>query len=362
MLLQTAKYASLAAIIFFWVVQAEWSQYIQRHNAFNKPFMLTWINHSTLSIWFIIATVYVKIRGVRFEPNKETIYSITEYLKKYNLSVKKYAFQGIAFGLLYLIPNVMYFYALGYGSSVGIATTIFNTNIAAAYVFSVILLNEVVTIKKSVGVLLCIAGTFLVSVLAKPDEPITFDFMDFFTFFAALIFGLWEVLYKKFAVGDDSPTLLLLFIYGSYGLAHFFLFWIFMWPLNELKIEIFHLPSFDQFQLILVNMFLATMFNCSFFTALAIIDSPVLVSIACLLTIPATTVVDYILYHRNLSTFEIIGGIMIIIGFLLFSIVLNKEEENNKDDDEEEQNGVLNIIIDDDENGINTSYTSYQRM
>ena len=109
-------------------------------------------------------------------------------------------------------------------------------------------------------------------------------------------------------------------------------------------------------------MFLATMFNCSFFTALAIIDSPVLVSIACLLTIPATTIVDYILYRRNLSTFEIIGGIMIIIGFLLFSIVLNKEEENNKDNDEEEQNGVLNIIIDDDENGINTSYTSYQRM
>ena len=109
-------------------------------------------------------------------------------------------------------------------------------------------------------------------------------------------------------------------------------------------------------------MFLATMFNCSFFTALAIIGSPVLVSIACLLTIPATTIVDYILYRRNLSTFEIIGGIMIIIGFLLFSIVLNKEEESNKDDDEEEHNGVLNIIIDDDENGINTSYTSYQRM
>ena len=68
------------------------------------------------------------------------------------------------------------------------------------------------------------------------------------------------------------------------------------------------------------------------------------------------------IFRWNLSTFEIIGGIMIIIGFLLFSIVLNKEEENNKDDDEEEQNGVLNIIIDDDENGINTSYTSYQRM
>jgi drug/metabolite transporter (DMT)-like permease len=347
MILQTAKYVSLVAIIFFWVVQAEWSQYIQRHNAFNKPYMLTWINHSTLSVYFIFACCYVKYHGVQLNGGKEKIYSISEYLNNFGFTVKKYIYQGIFFGLLYLVPNALYFYALGYGSSVGIATTIFNTNIAAAYVFSVLLLNEAVTMKKSLGVLLCIVGTFLVSVLAKPDQPIQFDGMDLVTFSAALLFGLWEVLYKKFAVGGDSPTILLLFIYGSYGLAHLFLFWIFMWPLNAFKIEIFQLPSLDQFKLIFLNMFLATSFNCSFFTALALIDSPVLVSIACLLTIPATTLVDYILFQQLLSTFEIIGGIMIIIGFLLFSVAITN------DDDQEGVDDIKNQIYEE-ETGRNT--------
>ena len=70
MILQTAKYVSLVAIIFFWVVQAEWSQYIQRHNAFNKPYMLTWINHSTLSVYFIFACCYVKYHGVQLNGGK----------------------------------------------------------------------------------------------------------------------------------------------------------------------------------------------------------------------------------------------------------------------------------------------------
>ena len=73
------------------------------------------------------------------------------------------------------------------------------------------------------------------------------------------------------------------------------------------------------------------MFNCSFFTALAILDSPVLVSIACLLTIPTTTLVDYIRFHKNLSSLEIVGGVMIIVGFLLFSVTFGpKTDEDEK--------------------------------
>ena len=47
----------------FYVVQAEWSQYIQTNEGLNKPFLLTWINHSSLSIYFVVAALYVKIYG-----------------------------------------------------------------------------------------------------------------------------------------------------------------------------------------------------------------------------------------------------------------------------------------------------------
>ena len=313
--------------MFFYVVQAEWSQYIQTDEGLNKPFLLTWINHSSLSIFFVVAALYVKAYGatkrardLQRHGESDKVYSILEYLREYDFTLRKYVQQGIAFGFLYLVPNALYFYAVGFGSSVGITTTIFNTNVATAYVFSVLLLGERATAKKGMALLLCICGTFLVSVLAKPNEPISLDSVDLMTFAAAILFGLWEVLYKRFVVGEDSPSLLLLLIYGSYGIAHLLLFWVFLWPLNQLQIETFSLPSKNQIGLILINMFLASMFNCCFFTALAIIDSPVFVSIACLLTIPTTTLVDYIRFRNILSGLEIVGGLMIIIGFLLFSV------------------------------------------
>ena len=351
-MLAWAKWISLVGIVFFYVVQAEWSQYIQTNEGLNKPFLLTWINHSSLSIYFVVAALYVKIYGAPKRTrdlhhgdagDNGKVYSILNYLREYDFSLNKYVQQGIALGFLYLVPNALYFYAVGFGSSVGITTTIFNTNIATAYVFSVCLLGERATIKKSMALLLCIGGTFLVSVLAKPNQPISLDSIDLMTFAAAILFGLWEVLYKRFVVGENSPTLLLLFIYGSYGIAHLFLFWVFLWPLNQLRIEMFSLPSKDQIGLILVNMFLASMFNCSFFTALALLDSPVFVSIACLLTIPTTTLVDYIRFHKNLSSLEIVGGVMIIVGFLLFSVACGPktdEHENASKKESPEMEGL----------------------
>ena len=155
-MLAWAKWISLVGIVFFYVVQAEWSQYIQTNEGLNKPFLLTWINHSSLSIYFVVAAFYVKIYGApkRIRDlhhgdagDNGKVYSILNYLREYDFSLNKYVQQGIALGFLYLVPNALYFYAVGFGSSVGITTTIFNTNIATAYVFSVCLLGEHATIK-----------------------------------------------------------------------------------------------------------------------------------------------------------------------------------------------------------------------
>ena len=135
------------------------------------------------------------------------------------------------------------------------------------------------------------------------------------TFFAAVLYGLWEVLYKKYGVKDSTPPLLLCFILGSYGLAHLFVFWVFFIPFNYFGWEPFRFPSTGQFQLIAFNAFLGTMYNVSFMAALALLPSPVFVSVAGLMTIPLSALSDYLLHGTTLGALQITGVALIVFGF-----------------------------------------------
>ena len=43
-------YVALAIVVVSWVGQSELAQYIQVHLEYDKPFMVTWINHGAMAL------------------------------------------------------------------------------------------------------------------------------------------------------------------------------------------------------------------------------------------------------------------------------------------------------------------------
>jgi drug/metabolite transporter (DMT)-like permease len=314
---------SCVVMVLSWIGQAEFSQNMQskRQKKFNHPLFITWTNHSCLCLFFLFSAAKVVFFGGTTKSGALT-YSIREYLAAFNLSMKRYALLALMLGFLYFIPNYLWFVCLGMPNApVEIVTAVFNTSVASAYVFAVVFLKERLVCGKVLAVVVSICGAFLTSLAnggSKFDAGSFINPAALLTFFAAVLYGLWEVLYKKYGVKDSTPPLLLCFILGSYGLAHLFVFWVFFIPFNYFGWEPFRFPSTGQFQLIAFNAFLGTMYNVSFMAALALLPSPVFVSVAGLMTIPLSALSDYLLHGTTLGALQITGVALIVFGFGMF--------------------------------------------
>ena len=70
--------------------------------------------------------------------------------------------------------------------------------------------------------------------------------------------------------------------------------------------------------MIAFNAFLGTMYNVSFMAALALLPSPVFVSVAGLMTIPLSALSDYLLHGTTLGALQITGVALIVFGFGMF--------------------------------------------
>jgi drug/metabolite transporter (DMT)-like permease len=340
-------YISLGVIIISWVSQAEFSEYLEKNGSgseFNHPFYIVWMNHSCMSFFFILAALKVKCLGTQGEGTARNT-SIRVYLQASGLSMKTYVQSALALGFLYLIPNYLWFLCLGMDVSVGIVTAIFNTSAAAAYIFSAVFLKEQLDWKKNIGVGFSVLGAFLSSKATNAADM--FNPAALWTLLAATLYGLWEVLYKKYAVKNTTTPLLLMFILGSYGLVHLFVFWVFMIPLNFLHIEPFAFPSIDQFRLLAFNAFLGTAYNISFMAALAFLPSPVFVSVATLMTIPLSSVTDFLFHHTELVPIQVIGIILIVIGFLIFLVDDLHADGNHTDANNEPNKAAYTVLTED---------------
>eukprot|EP00054_Salpingoeca_dolichothecata_P002912 m.24480 g.24480 ORF g.24480 m.24480 type:complete len:180 (+) comp13389_c0_seq2:594-1133(+) len=145
---------------------------------------------------------------------------------------------------------------------------------------------------------------------------------------AAVLYGLYEVLYRKFAVKEGrAPLALANFILGGIGATHLFCFWIFFIPLNYSGLEKFELPSAATTGRLFLNAFLAMAFNWSFMLCLVLLPSPVLVNVAVLLTIPASDITDLLVHSASFSGKSIGGTVLICIGFILLTFESYREEK-----------------------------------
>lgn len=209
-------------------------------------------------------------------------------------------------------------------------TAIYNCSAFFAYAFSVPILREPLRLDKSIAVAIAIGG---VMVVAYGDGGSGSDVPDpsaarrltgnLIIGFGSVLYGLYEVLYKRLAcppegVSPGRGTIFAMAFTSLIGVFTLAVLWIPLPILHLTGIETFSLPSGHTAWLLLLAVISNATFAGSFLVLISL-TSPVLSSVASLLTIFVVAIVDWMLTGKQLSAASIIGGGLITAAFLMLS-------------------------------------------
>jgi drug/metabolite transporter (DMT)-like permease len=256
-------------------------------------------------------------------------------------------------------------------------TAIYNCSAFFAYAFSIPILHEKVRTSKVVAVAIAIAGVFIVAYgdvspakhgsksgggaggdKAPPShEAENRAFGNLVIGVGSVLYGFYEVLYKRLACPPEgaSPNKGVVFanMFGSLiGLFTICVLWIPLPILHYTGLEEFALPRGEQASMMAISVLanaskscldpseykhamltlVRTAFSGSFLVLISL-TSPVLSSVAALLTIFIVAIVDQLLpppLNSPLTPAAIVGGILIIGAFLLLSWATYKEMDEER--------------------------------
>ncbi|KAL9618702.1 MAG: hypothetical protein Q9160_006581 [Pyrenula sp. 1 TL-2023] len=244
-------------------------------------------------------------------------------------------------------------------------TAIYNCSAFFAYVFSILLLNDKLRADKIFSVLLAIIGVLVVAygdkettkhpghsggAVGKPhDSPDASEAPDtpsralgnLVIGVGSVLYGLYEVLYKRQACPPEgtSPGRGMIFAntFGSLiGLFTLTVLWIPLPILHFTGLEPFELPRGQAAALLAVSTLSNAIFSGSFLVLMSL-TSPVLSSVAALLTIFLVAITDWFLTGKPLSGAAIAGGTLIIVAFLLLSWATYREMDQERKEREAEE-------------------------
>lgn len=242
-------------------------------------------------------------------------------------------------------------------------TAIYNCSAFFAYAFSVPLLKEAFRLDKCFAVLIAIVGVIVVA-YGDSNDATSGDadaagagddgkrFLGNLVIGAgSVLYGLYEVLYKRYACPPEgcSPGRGMIFantvgsLIGSFTLL---VLWIPLPILHFTGLETFALPTGATAWWLFLSVVMNATFAGSFLVLISL-TSPVLSSVASLLTIFMVAVSDWLLTGQPLSLAAIIGGAMIIVAFVMLAVSTWREmteEERRKEMDIDEED-----VLDDDD-------------
>ncbi|KAJ1953917.1 hypothetical protein EC988_002723 [Linderina pennispora] len=233
-------------------------------------------------------------------------------------------------------------------SSMSKVTAIYNMSCFFAYLFSILILHERVRLSKCIAVGISIIGVIVMALLDNDNANVTKEnaaalrsnelFGDLISLCCACGIGLYQVLYKKYAVPSGFHSLYHVnFMTALLGFCTFAIYWFPVPLLNALGIEPFHWPDREQLWFILANAFFGIAYNGAFMIALAL-TSPLFAAIGVMLTIPVMAVVDMVLQGQVLAWNVLLGGLGILVGFSVLTFAeyqetMRKSQEEDSSDD-----------------------------
>ncbi|WZH43833.1 NADP-dependent oxidoreductase domain-containing protein [Fusarium acuminatum] len=332
----------LAISLVSFCVQTELSSYIQNDLGWGKAYCMMYLTHGSWVVLWPIQLLILRYQKrdvpwpVFWKRHKQQLRTTAIMIEKQTLDVFHLSIQHRARPVRYFVRfTVIITCALtvaGLSWYVAVAlttpsdlTAIYNCSAFFAYVFSVPLLHEPLRLDKSIAVLIAIAGVLVVAYGDTEEDTESVEAENRFLGnlvigIGSVLYGLYEVLYKRYACPPEgcSPGRGMIFAntFGSLiGIFTLTVLWIPLPILDFFNIEKFEIPATSTCWLILLAVLANATFSGSFLVLISL-TSPVLSSVAALLTIFLVAIVDWMITGKPLSFAAIAGGSMIIVAFL----------------------------------------------
>ncbi|KAK2744145.1 hypothetical protein FQN57_004405 [Myotisia sp. PD_48] len=344
-----ASFFLVLSLISF-TVQTQTAVYIQQELGWNKPYCMLYLTHgSWIFLWpFQLLILRIQKRQLSWAAfwrrHVSLLRSTAQMVESQDLHLTPRDTQKSP--VRYMIrTTVMITSALTVaGGSWYVAvdmttgsdlTAIYNCSAFFAYAFSIPLLHEKLRFDKVSAVLIAVVGVVVIaygpggppaetpSDGAEASRASNRMLGNLIIGGGSVLYGLYEVLYKRFACPPEGTSSGRGIIFANafaslIGLFTVLVLWIPLPLLHLSGLETFQWPRGETAGLLAISTLSNAIFSGSFLVLISL-TSPVLSSVAALLTIFIVALVDWKFNHKSLSSASIIGGVLIVVAFLLLS-------------------------------------------
>ncbi|KAI8948860.1 hypothetical protein F4801DRAFT_591547 [Xylaria longipes] len=333
----------LVVCLVAFVLQTELGRYVQHELGWNKAYCMLYLTHGSWALLWPTQLLVLRLQRRRlpwstfWRRHVDVLRSTAHMVAEQQLDVPRhvmlrspvpYILRTTAVVTSCLTVAGLTWYVAVSMTSPSNLTAIYNCSAFFAYAFSVPLLKEKLRLDKALAVLVAIAGVLVVAYGDGGDGPddgaaATRFLGNLIIGAGSVLYGLYEVLYKRFACPPEGTSasrgVIFANTFGScIGLFTLLVFWIPLPILHVLGWETFELPHGKTALYLWISVIMNATFAGSFLVLISL-TSPVLSSVAALLTIFIVAVADWLITGEALTFAALSGGAMIVVAFLVLS-------------------------------------------
>ncbi|KAL4900954.1 hypothetical protein BDW74DRAFT_89136 [Aspergillus multicolor] len=339
------------------VVQTETAVYIQHDLGWDKPYCMLYLTHGS---WFLLWPIQLLVLRIQkrklsweafWRRHVSMLRTTGQMVESQDLHLKSdngrspipYLLKTTAFVTSALTVAGGSWYVAVNQTTPSDLTAIYNCSAFFAYAFSIPLLKEKLLFDKVFAVGVAIMGVLVVAYGDRGDgkggekhEGGSRLLGNLIIGIGSVLYGLYEVLYKRFACPPEGTSagrsMIFANTFGSLiGSFTLLVLWIPLPVFHFLGVETFRWPTGEAAWMLMISVAANATFSGSFLVLISL-TSPVLSSVASLLTIFLVAIVDWFRTGQPLSMASIIGGVLIMIAFFLLSWSTYREmnEERKK--------------------------------
>ncbi|KAK6526236.1 hypothetical protein TWF694_004844 [Orbilia ellipsospora] len=339
------------------VLQTETAQYIQRDLGWDKAYCMMYLTHGSWALLWPAQLLVLRFRKRHLTFNNilrshiSLLQTTIDMILQGSRDSPRYLDLDTGFGYLFrciaLITTALTIAGSTWYIAVNLTTpsdltAIYNCSAFFAYAFSIPLLKERSQFEKTISVLIAVAGVLIVSYGdgvdgSGTDGKNTRLSGNILIGIGSVLYGLYEVLYKKLLCPPNgtSPGRSVIFsntVCACIGAFTLLFLWVPLPLLHWFGWETFEIPRGETARLLAISIVANATFSGSFLILISL-TSPVLSSVAALLTIFLVAITDRIFFGRELTSAAVFGGLLIIAAFALLSWATWKEmvEEGEKE-------------------------------
>ncbi|KAI0390534.1 hypothetical protein F5Y17DRAFT_461654 [Xylariaceae sp. FL0594] len=378
----------LAVCLFAFVVQTELGRYVQHELGWDKAYCMLYLTHGSWTLLWPSQLLFLRLRlllnnnpsssssssssplpwSVFWRRHVDEVWSTAQLVastgqggkrrrKGRRVRVVPYMLRTTALVTTTLTLAGLTWYVAVNMTSPGDLTAIYNCSAFFAYAFSVPLLKEKLRLDKCLAVLVAIIGVLVVAYGDTTTTPSSSSPTSRFTGnciigLGSVLYGLYEVLYKSLACPPAHPSIspargvIFANTFGSLvGLFTLLVLWLPLPVLHYLGWETFELPTGKTAFYLGVSVLMNALFAGSFLVLISL-TSPVLSSVAALLTIFIVALADWAIAGETPGPAALAGGLLIVAAFGVLAWSTWREMREDEEDgyrevggDEEEGEG-----------------------